>query len=120
MKRLLVSLLLVPAVSFAGQTCRGNIEECEWTDKYRVPIEIYKITDEKQLTKLCGAFAAEGGCAARGKDKCMIVINANYPNQKKLLMHEMNHCKGWDHKNWKAGAEHGSDREIWKLNKIAK
>lgn len=94
----LVVTLLFTFHAQAQETCRGDREEC--LDLLNLPIEHYQWEHENSVAVQCGAVDVIG-CAKIMADKdgltrC-VIHTIRYP-RKELLMHEMNHCRGWQHR----------------------
>ena len=72
--------------------CNGDFELCTNLTEFDVH---YNIVTEGELRTQCGFDAL--GCADLNLSigKCTITLTANSSRSTKL--HELNHCRGWDH-----------------------
>lgn len=88
--------LINQGVTAQESSCRGDRVDCP--DLLNLPIEHYEWQSESSVMAQCGSFAT--ACAKvmgdnNGLTRC-VIHTLRYP-QKKVLQHEMNHCRGWTH-----------------------
>lgn len=103
MSKVFLSTVLFGALFLINQevtarelTCRGDREDCQ--DLLNLPIEHYEWGQETAVAAQCGGFMA--ACAkimanSEGMTRC-VIHTLRYPS-KKIMQHEMNHCRGWSH-----------------------
>lgn len=91
MKKLLVLALLPLSVS-AFANCDGDVEVCE---NLRPDVEVVqKRTTPNRVYSNCGY--GNHACAKITQTTCKVYYK--YGHTSDDLLHELNHCRGWDHR----------------------
>lgn len=90
----------VPPCYGEKSICYGIIE----------PVIEINVVSEREVYERCGRNAKALACAdiMAGLEKCVIYITVG--SGRVTLMHEINHCRGWDHRE----EDQGSYSKPWK------